>query len=40
MAEKLARAEGSASTKNMVLRLDPDQTERLAGVAQVEEVER
>jgi len=36
MAEKLARGDGSAPTKNMVLRLDPDLAERLAGIAEVE----
>ncbi|HLH59560.1 MAG TPA: ribbon-helix-helix protein, CopG family [Streptosporangiaceae bacterium] len=42
MAEKLARGNGGAPakngapTKNMVLRLDPDLAERLAGIAEVE----
>jgi predicted DNA-binding protein len=36
MAEKLTRAGGSGPTKNMVLRLDPDLAERLAGIAEVE----
>jgi hypothetical protein len=36
MAEKLTRAGGSGPTKNMMLRLDPDLAERLAGIAEVE----
>ena len=36
MTEKLTRAGGSGPTKNMVLRLDPDLAERLAGIAEVE----
>jgi predicted transcriptional regulator len=36
MAENLARGSGSAPTKNMVLRLDADLAERLAGIAEVE----
>jgi hypothetical protein len=36
MAEKLARGDGSPPTKNMVLRLDPELAERLAGIAEVE----
>jgi predicted transcriptional regulator len=42
MAEKLARdtgdtrAKNNSPTKNMVLRLDPELAERLAGIAEVE----
>jgi hypothetical protein len=36
MAEKLVRGSGSAATKNMVLRLNLDLAERLAGIAEVE----
>lgn len=36
MAEKLTRRGGSSPTKNMVLRLDLDLAERLAGIAEVE----
>jgi len=36
MAEKLTRGDSNAPTKNMVLRLDPDLAERLAGIAEVE----
>jgi predicted transcriptional regulator len=36
MAERQARGVGGAPTKNMVLRLDPDLAERLAGIAEVE----
>ena len=36
MAEKLTRGGGSSPTKNMVLRLDLDLAERLAGIAEVE----
>ena len=36
MSDKLARDGGGAPTKNMVLRLDPDLAERLAGIAEVE----
>jgi predicted transcriptional regulator len=36
MADKLAAGDGGAPTKNMVLRLDPDLAERLAGIAEAE----
>ncbi|HTZ91182.1 MAG TPA: ribbon-helix-helix protein, CopG family [Streptosporangiaceae bacterium] len=36
MSGKLERAGGIAPTKNMVLRLDPELAERLAGIAEVE----
>jgi predicted transcriptional regulator len=36
MAERVTRGDGSAPTKNMVLRLDADLAERLAGIAEVE----
>jgi predicted transcriptional regulator len=36
MAEKLTRGSGGSPTKNMVLRLDVDLAERLAGIAEVE----
>jgi predicted DNA-binding protein len=36
MAAKLTRGGGSAPTKSMVLRLDADLAERLAGIAEVE----
>jgi hypothetical protein len=36
MAERVTRENGSAATKNMVLRLDADLAERLAGIAEVE----
>jgi predicted transcriptional regulator len=36
MAEKLTRGDGSAPTKNMMLRLDADLAERLAAIAEVE----
>jgi predicted transcriptional regulator len=36
MTEKLTGGDGGAPTKNMVLRLDPDLAERLAGVAEAE----
>ena len=36
MAEKMTRGSGTGPTKNMVLRLDPELAERLAGIAEVE----
>jgi predicted transcriptional regulator len=36
MADRVTRENGSAATKNMVLRLDADLAERLAGIAEVE----
>jgi predicted transcriptional regulator len=36
MAENMAGTSSSAPTKNMVLRLDRDLAERLAGIAEVE----
>jgi predicted transcriptional regulator len=36
MTEKMARGSGTGPTKNMVLRLDPELAERLAGIAEVE----
>ena len=36
MAEKMTRGDGSAPTKNMMLRLDADLAERLAAIAEVE----
>ena len=36
MAEKMARGSDTGPTKNMVLRLDPELAERLAGIAEVE----
>lgn len=36
MTEKEAPGNGGVPTKNMMLRLDPDLAERLAGIAEVE----